>query len=210
MFPGRRCSLPASLLLVALHASACAAHHTAVSSAQRALAVKMQIPGIADAGKVNEFLYRGAQPNEEGLEQLKRLGVDTIVDLREERRGTMEREREHAKSLGMDLVSIPGNGWSPPRDEQIAKFFSLIREKPRRRIFVHCWLGSDRSGVFIALYRMAFDGWTPEQALSEMRAFHFKGFWHPAMKAYIRNFPARLARSPALTSFRHAGLESDR
>ena len=110
----------------------------------------------------------------------------------------------------MDLVSIPGNGWSPPRDEQIAKFFSLIREKPRRRIFVHCWLGSDRSGVFIALYRMAFDGWTPEQALSEMRAFHFKSFWHPAMKAYIRNFPARLARSPALKSFRNAGLERDR
>src|SRR5215471_18030959 len=82
MFPGRRCSLPASLLLVALHASACAARHTGASSGQPALAVKMQIPGIADAGKVNEFLYRGAQPNEEGLEQLKRLGIDTIVDLR--------------------------------------------------------------------------------------------------------------------------------
>jgi protein tyrosine/serine phosphatase len=50
-------------------------------------------------------------------------------------------------------------------------------------------LGGDRDGVFIAAYRMAFDGWTPEQALQEMRAFHYKEFWHPNMKAYVKHFP---------------------
>jgi tyrosine-protein phosphatase SIW14 len=202
MFIRRRSSRLTSLLLVTLYTSACAARHTSPSFSQPPLAQKIHISGISDVGKVNEFLYRGAQPNEEGLEQLKRLGIDTIVDLRGEERVLMEKERKHAESLGMHLVNIPGNGWSPPGDEQIAQFFSLIHERPRRRIFVHCWLGSDRSGVFIALYRIAFDGWTPEEALREMRAFHFKGFWHPAMKAYIRDFPGRLARSPALAPFR--------
>jgi tyrosine-protein phosphatase SIW14 len=190
------------LLLLAFTLAGCGVHHLAPASPQFAFAEKFQLPGISDAGKVNEFLYRGTQPSPEGVEQLKKLGIDTIVDLRGERRGTMEAERRHAESLGMHLVLIPGNGWSPPRDEQIAQFLSLFREKPRHKVFVHCWLGGDRSGVFIATYRMASDGWTPEQALAEMRAFHFKGFWHPAMKAYIRDFPARLARSPALSAFR--------
>jgi tyrosine-protein phosphatase SIW14 len=73
-------------------------------------------------------------------------------------------------------------------------------------MFVHCWLGGDRSGVFIAAYRIAFNAWTPEQAIEEMKSFHFKAFWHPAMKAYIRDFPARLAHSPALERFRQTTL----
>ena len=193
-----------SLLLLAFAIAGCGVRRPLPSSPQFAFAEKFELPGISDTGKVNEFLYRGTQPNHEGVEQLKKLGITTIVDLRGERRGLMEEERRHAESLGMRLVLIPGNGWSPPSDDQIAKFLSLFRERPRQKVFVHCWLGGDRSGVFIATYRIAYDGWTPEQALAEMRAFHFKGFWHPAMKAYIRDFPARLERSPALAAFRRA------
>ena len=173
---------------------------------QFTLAETIHVPGISHAAKLNESLYRGTQPTEEGVKQLKKLGIDTIVDLRGERYSTSEKERKQAESLGMRFVKIPGNGWSPPRDEQIAQFFSLVRKRPRRTIFVHCWLGSDRTGVFLATYRIAFDGWTPAQVLQEMRFFHFKSFWHPAMRAYIREFPARLAHSPALASFRQAGL----
>lgn len=194
------------LWLTMLSAGCAHYHRTIPPSQQVAFAQKIDIPGISDAGKVDDFFYRGTQPKEEGLEYLKKLGIDTIVDLRGERRGTMEKERKHAQSLGIRFVNIPGDGWTPPRDEQIAQFFALIRGRPRRRIFVHCWLGGDRSGVFIATYRIAFNGWTPEQALQEMKSFHFKSFWHPAMKAYIRDFPARLAYSPALERFRQTTL----
>jgi hypothetical protein len=40
------------------------------------------------------------------------------------------------------------------------------------------------------------------EALAETYAFHFKGFWHPAMKEYIRKFPERLAASPVLAPYR--------
>ena len=56
----------------------------------------MPVPGIKDFGRVNEYLYRGAQPKEEGIEELKKLGIDTIVDLHGERHGLMEKERAHA------------------------------------------------------------------------------------------------------------------
>jgi protein tyrosine phosphatase (PTP) superfamily phosphohydrolase (DUF442 family) len=171
---------------------------------------KLHIPGIHDAGRVGPFLYRGAQPNDQGLRELKRLGINTIVDLRGERKDLIEKERKHAETLGMRFVNLPGNGWSPPSDKQIAEFFSLLHEQPQRRTFVHCWFGGDRSGVFVAAYRIAFDGWTPEEAIREMHQFHFKSFWHPAMTRYVRDFPARLRRTPSLAGFRHSRVSEER
>lgn len=163
---------------------------------------KIAVPGIKDFGKVNDYLYRGAQPKDDSLAQLKKMGIDTVIDLRGVLHEAADKERTQAQGLGMQFVNLPGNGWTNPTDEQIAQFFSLILERPRRTIFIHCWLGGDRSGMFIAAYRIAFDGWTAEQAVDEMREFHYLEFWHPGMKRYVKGFPDRLAHSPALARFR--------
>ena len=160
------------------------------------------MPGISDFGKVNDFLYRGAQPKNDGVEQLKKFDIDTIVDLRGELPGLIEDERERAESLGIRFINLPGSGWATPTDDEIAQFFTLVRERPRRKIFIHCWLGGDRSGMFIAAYRIAFEGWSPRQAIQEMRSFHYLHFWHPNMARWVRKFPDRLAHSPKLASFR--------
>lgn len=165
-------------------------------------AEKIQLDGVSYVGKVNDFLYRGSQPNERGIEQLKKIGITTIVDLRGERQGTVAKERKHAEEHGIRLVNIRASGWSPPKDDELVQFFSLLQQRPREKIYVHCWLGNDRTGVFIASYRIAFEHWSPERALKEMNDFRFKGFWHPSMKAYIRNFPAHFAKSPAFAPFR--------
>jgi protein-tyrosine phosphatase len=176
--------------------------NTVAREQHRAFAEKIHIEGVENAGKLNDHLYRGTQPNERGVKELKKLGVTTIVDLRGESRGTSERELQEAHSLGMQFVLIPSDGWAPPSDEQMAQFFSIVAGRPKHTIFIHCYFGSDRTGVFIAAYRMAFEHWTPGQALAEMYAFHFNGFWHPAMKEYIRKFPERLAASRALAPYR--------
>jgi protein tyrosine/serine phosphatase len=102
----------------------------------------------------------------------------------------------------MRLVNIRASGWSPPKDDQLVQFFSLLQQLPQEKICVHCWLGDDRTGVFLAAYRMAFERWSPERALQEMYFFPFKGFWHPPMKTYVRNFPAHFSQSPAFAGFR--------
>jgi protein tyrosine/serine phosphatase len=162
---------------------------------------KLRIPGVPNSGKITERLYRGAQPREHGFTELKKLGITTIVDLRGENREKIAWERKRAESLGIRFVHIPVSGWSPPTDEQLAQFFSLVRADPQEKIFVHCHFGEDRTGVFIAAYRMALEKWSPEQAMNEMYLFHFNGFLHPAMKSFIRDFPARLKSAPALSSF---------
>src|SRR2546421_12889867 len=108
--PHRRVVESCFLLIFVGICGGCAARRGAARSAapslqQYALAEKMSVPGINDFGKLNEYLYRGAQPKEEGIEELKKLGIDTIVDLRGERHGLMMKERAHAESLGMQLIS---------------------------------------------------------------------------------------------------------
>ena len=173
-----------------------------VSDRREGFAQKIQINGIAKAGKVNEYLFRGSQPNQEGVQELKRLGVATIVNLRGERQGHAKQERKQAEDLGMKFVNVRASGWSPPKDAEIVQFFRVLRERPRKKIFVHCWMGNDRTGVFIGTYRIAFEGWSAEKTLEEMRYFRFKSFWHPSMITYIRGFPQRFETAPAFAEFR--------
>lgn len=165
---------------------------------------KLHILGIHNAGKINDVLFRGAQPRENGLAELKKLGITTIVDLRGEDREKSEWERKQAESLGMRFVHLPVSGWAPPTDEQVAQFLALFRDDPRQKVFVHCRFGDDRTGVFVAAYRMAVDKWSSEKALNEMYFFGFNGFWHPSMKKFIREFPNHLHSSPALAGLAQA------
>ena len=165
---------------------------------QPAYGEKLHLTGIHNAGKINDVLYRGAQPEENGLAELKKLGVTTIVDLRGEDREKLDWERGAAEALGMRFVHLPVSGWSPPSDEQVAQFLGLFRDDPHQRVFVHCRFGDDRTGVFVATYRMALEKWSPERAMGEMYFFGFNGFWHPSMKKFIREFPAHLRSASVL------------
>ena len=165
---------------------------------------KLKLDGLGNGGKINDALFRGAQPRAEGIKELKNLGVTTIVDLRGEDPDKVAWERRQAESLGIRFVSIPVSGWSPPSNDQVAAFLALFRNHPKETVFVHCRFGDDRTGVFVATYRMAYQGWPAQQAMNEMYFFGFNGFWHPSMKAFIRDFPARLKTAPALASYQQA------
>ena len=173
----------------------------AASEMRSAYGEKLRIVGLPNAGKVTDQLYRGAQPRSGGLAQLKGLGVTTIVDLRGEDPSTRDREQLEAKSLGIHFVSIPVSGWSAPTSDQVAQFLSLFAGSSKEKVFVHCRLGEDRTGVFVATYRMTVQKWPAQQALNEMRFFGFNSFLHRAMISYVRDFPALLTSAPALASW---------
>ena len=172
------------------------------SIAHSAYGEKLRIAGVPNAGKINDRLYRGAQPRDPGLRQLKKLGITTIVNLRAEDQEKSNWEEKIAKSLGIHFIHIPVGDWAPPTNEQVAQFLSIFRDSPQEKVFVHCHYGDDRTGVFVAAYRMALEKLPAEQALKEMYFFGFNGFWHPSMISFVREFPARLASSPALAPFK--------
>jgi len=193
-----------STLISTAPAAQAPAAATSTATLRSAYGEKLKLSGLPNGGKISDSLFRGAQPSGDGVKQLKNLGITTIVDLRGEDPGKASSERQQAESLGIRFVSIPVSGWSPPSNEQVAQFLEIFRDHPREKVFVHCRFGDDRTGVFVATYRMAYYGWPSEQAMNEMYFFGFNGFWHPSMKSFIRDFPARLKTAPALAAYKPA------
>ena len=163
------------------------------SGAKHTIARKLTIPGIPRFGEVTPTLYRGAQPTPEGFSNLAKMGIDIVVDLR----GSRESERRLVTRLGMRYVPLHWQCFSP-RDEHFAQLLTLLRENPGKKVFVHCRVGNDRTGMDIAAYRIAEQGWTAEEARKEMEAYGVNWF-HKAICFPLRrtkkNFP--IASRPA-------------
>src|SRR5215467_14444501 len=131
----------------------------------------IRVPGVPNSAKVSERLYRGAQPRDPGIHELKKLGITTIVDLRDEEKSKIAWEQKTSEALGIHFLNIPVNGWAPPSDQQVALFLDIFREHPDEKVFVHCRFGDDRTGVFVATYRMTFERFPVGEALREMNQF---------------------------------------
>ncbi len=157
--------------------------------------------GIGNFGEVTPHLYRGAQPNATGYQELAKMGVNMVVDLR--LTGKDEEGRE-VRKLGMQFVSIPWHCYFP-KDKVFARFLDLMRENRGKKVFVHCRYGDDRTGMMIAAYRMAVEGWTPKEAREEMKQFGFHHLVCPSLGAYEKDFPEHLKKSPAFQDFRSEG-----
>lgn len=169
---------------------------------------RVTLQGVPNFGKVTDTLYRGAQPTEEGFSNLSKLGINIVVDLR----GAPASERELVTRLGMKYVPLPWHCYSP-HDEQFAKFLTLLRENPGQKVFVHCREGDDRTGMEIAAYRIAEQGWTAQEARKEMVAFGANWFHRricPGLGSYERQFPERFKTNPAFESLRsnHPGPQA--
>ena len=54
--------------------------------------------------------------------------------------------------------------------------------------------------------RIAFDHWTAERAIDEMKAFHYRWVFLPHLQAYVERFPSRLNSEPAFVSLESANV----
>jgi protein tyrosine/serine phosphatase len=174
-----------------------AASADALQAAAPAPAQRIQLPGLPRFGKISEQLYRGGQPEHEGLDELKKLGMDIIVNLRDGE-DEIARERALVEAQGMQYVSIPWRGKEDPRPRQVAEFLELLRSSPGKKVFVHCERGAERTGVMVACYRIGMEKWTSKQALDEMEVFGFRGWRFGHLKRFVRGFSSLLATDPFL------------
>jgi len=163
---------------------------------QRSMGSRKHYVGLPNFGEVTPNLYRGGQPGADGLKALKKMGVGIIVDMRG---GHSQHEQAAVEELGMEYVSIP---WHCPfpSDKPFVNFLKVIEENPGKKIFVHCRLGDDRTGMAIASYRMAAEGWTADEAMKEMELFGFDGVHRvicPTLSHYEKEFPKHLKTNPA-------------
>jgi protein tyrosine phosphatase (PTP) superfamily phosphohydrolase (DUF442 family) len=135
-------------------------------------------PGIENFAQVDEHVYRGGQPSSEGLDYLAKIGVKTVLDLREKGERA-SREEIRVKGLGMQYVNVPMTGLTPPTMDEITRILVLMEGPAPGPVFVHCMRGADRTGAVIAAYRIDHDHWENARALSEALGFGMSFFQLP-------------------------------
>jgi protein tyrosine/serine phosphatase len=122
------------------------------------------------------ILIRGPQPTATSLSTLRELeGVRTVVNLRGESPGKawFEEERKGVEAVGAKWIHIKASGHEPPPPEALHLFFDVVEDRANWPVLIHCQSGMHRTGVYAAVYRMQYQGWTPERAWEEMRANGF-------------------------------------
>lgn len=135
---------------------------------------------------VNAGLYRGGQPKDDGFAELKRLGIATVIDLRDNDENAL-REKALVEKAGMRFINFPLGNWNRPNLKDIEKILAAINSAANQPVFVHCKRGSDRTGTVIAVYRIAHDGWNAKRASDEAKSFGI-GWWEFGMKDFINDY----------------------
>lgn len=83
------------------------------------------LAGVPNLHKVSDNLFRSAQPTGEGMCNLKKLGVETIVNLR-----SFHSDRARIGNTGLAYEHIYMKAWHPEQKE-IARFLRIVTN-PRR------------------------------------------------------------------------------
>jgi len=135
--------------------------------------------GVPNLHQVTPTLYRGGQPTAAGMQQLKAMGVKTVINLR-----SFSSDRDEIRDTGLAYEHIYMKAWHPER-EDIVRFLQIVTDADRTPVFVHCQHGADRTGLMCAIYRVAVCGWTKEEAIKEMTQ---GGFGYHVVWTNIINF----------------------
>lgn len=151
------------------------------------------VPGLINFAKLSPALWRGAQPQAESFQAMERMGLRTVVSFR-----SSHDDFALLKGTKLKYLRISSHA-GHPEDEDIAAFLRVMQDPANHPVFIHCAQGRDRTGVNAAAYRRVFEGWSAEEALTELNAFHFNKVWI-TVPHYIRKMdPAALkARAEAL------------
>jgi len=133
--------------------------------------------------KINDNIYRSAQPTEVGMAQLKHeIGIKTIIDLR-----AFHSDTDEIGSTSLLNERLHVNAWHI-ENEDVIKVMRILAHQENGPFLIHCQAGADRTGVMSAMYRVFYQGWTKEQAIDEMvnGGYRFHPWWHNIIK-YIQN-----------------------
>jgi len=144
-------------------------------------AERIELPGLPNLHKASDNLYRGAQPTAEGMKQLKKMGIKTVVNLR-----SLHSDRNEIKDTGLAHEHINMTTWNT-EDKDVVRFLQIVTDSNRTPVFVHCQHGADRTGTVCAIYRIAVQGWSKDEAIEEMTkgGFGFHSIWQN-LPDYVR------------------------
>lgn len=172
-----------ALLALCLISSGCI-HTAAVKPRPENWAQTVEVAGMPNLHRVSPELYRSALPGERGYESARKFGIKTVVNLRP---GPSTSDLNGKPDP--DYLNIPVRT-SEPTYDQARLFLKVVDDPARAPVLLHCYHGADRTGAFIALYRINRQGWTKDEAIREMTGggYHFHTMWK-SLVDWVRDSP---------------------
>ena len=162
---------------------------TAESDRPISWATPIQMQGVGNFYKITEYLYRSEQPTEEGMKNLKKMGIKTVINLR-----AFHSDLDKTKKAGLLNEKLSVKAWHI-EDEDVIRVLRIIRKRENGPFLMHCWRGADRLGVICAMFRIVEQGWTKDEAIQEMvkGGYGFNAAWGNIIE-YVKNVDAERIR----------------
>jgi protein tyrosine phosphatase (PTP) superfamily phosphohydrolase (DUF442 family) len=125
-------------------------------------------------------LYRSAElPPDKLVDLCRRKGIRLVVDFRNNA-AKAEAEAAALKRAGVRHVHLPTSQSAPTAD--VARFLEIMDASRQTPVLIHCTHGAGRTGVFTAIYRMEYQGWTARRAWIEELVLAGFGSFLPGSK----------------------------
>jgi len=153
---------------------------------------------IENCHQVTPKLYRSGQPGKEGFSALQRAGIRSVLNLRE-----YHNDADKARHTSLCLMAYPMAA-GEVSEADVENCLRLISGAPKP-VLVHCWHGSDRTGIIIAAYLIVYRNMSVAEAEAVLRdkRFGHHEFWYgnlsdllhsidwDAMRQRLKNAPRR-------------------
>jgi protein tyrosine phosphatase (PTP) superfamily phosphohydrolase (DUF442 family) len=133
----------------------------------------LNVEGVPNLHKLGDGFYRSAQPSAEGMRELKKMGVKSVVNLR-----LLHSDRDEIHGTSLGYLHLPIRTWKL-KEKHVLKFLRWAIDPARKPVLLHCKHGSDRTGTMAAFYRMVVQNWSKEKAILEMKegGFGYHAVW---------------------------------
>ena len=183
------CCLAAVLAapVLAQEASAPIPAAAAVRPVQWAEPVEME--GVSNLHRISPTLYRSEQPTALGMKNLERLGIRTIINLR-----AFNDDKDEVKGTSLRTERVKILTWRID-DKHVIEVMRMLKKTENGPFLIHCQHGADRTGLMSAMYRVLEQGWTPEDALTELidGGYGYHSMWKNIVR-YVRSVDAASLR----------------
>lgn len=163
---------------------------------------------VVDEGK----LYRSGQLTPTTLGKvIDDHGIKTVVSFRPRDHADSDAwEEDFCAKRGVRHVRVTPRPWSSAGDGvgppvgvlTVAEFLAVVTDPANQPVLAHCVRGAHRTGTQCAFYRMDVQGWSPADAMAEMKALGYDKLDDETdVRDFIKNFKPRLEpNSPGLAN----------
>ncbi|MEM1001105.1 MAG: dual specificity protein phosphatase family protein [Bacteroidota bacterium] len=145
-------------------------------------AEKLELGGLKRFYKLNDSVFRAEQPTKKEFIEMESMGIKSVINFRRNRK-----DDKKASNTDLQLIHQPLKAKEMTVDDLIDSLRNIQgAEKP---ILIHCWHGSDRTGVVVAAYRIIFEDWTKKEAIEEFRKkeFGYHENWFPNLEDMLED-----------------------